>query len=142
VKEGTIKSTAEYSVKAFAKDMVDDAIDSVMSKVNSVFDALSNPLDLLEGNVIGKLDKLSGFMGNLQEGAAMYNRFMGSSADKSTPEEPTEEQMSKTNFQYPEQMFELQEQMVYEPDALERMSTMKENQFGLARTEKLLDQIA
>jgi len=140
--KGAIKTTAEYTVSAFAKDMVSSVVDSALDKITSVFDVLTDPSSLLDGGVIGGLDKISGFMDSLQIGMKAYNTFMGASADSNTPPEPTAEQLSKTNFQYPEQMFELSEQMIYEPDALQKMSIMKDNQFGLARTEKLLDQIA
>ena len=142
VAKGAIKTTAEYTVSAFAKDMVSSVVDSALDKITSVFDVLTDPSSLLDGGVMSGLDKISGFMDSLQTGMKAYNTFMGASADSNTPPEPTAEQLSKTNFQYPEQMFELSEQMIYEPDALQKMSIMKDNQFGLARTEKLLDQIA
>ncbi len=142
VKKGAIKTTADYTVSAFAEDMISSAIDSVKDKITSVFEVLSNPMSLLDDGVMSGLDKIGGFMDSLQEGMGAYNRFMGASADTNTPAEPTEEQLSKTSFQYPDQMYELSEQMIYEPDALQKMHIMKENQFGLARTEKLLDQIA
>ncbi|RLG28384.1 hypothetical protein DRO03_09995, partial [Methanosarcinales archaeon] len=141
VKEGTIKTTAEYTLKAFAEDMIDAAVDSVMDSISNVFDVLSGPMDILD-KIGSTIDSLTGFMKNLQKGMEMYNKFMSSSGDSNTPPAPTEEQLSKTSFQYPEQMFQLQEQMVYEQDALQKMSAMKENQFGLARTEKLMEQIA
>ena len=142
VAKGTIKTTAEYTVSAFAKDAISSAVDSVLDKITSVFDVLSDPSGLLDGGLTGVMDKMGGFMDSLQTGMGAYNRFMGASADSNTPSEPTAEQLSKTNFQYPDQMFELSEQMIYEPDALQKMSIMKDNQFGGARTEKLLDQIA
>jgi len=142
VAKGTIKTTAEYTVSAFAKDAISSAVDSVLDKITSVFDVLSDPSGLLDGGLTGVMDKMGGFMDSLQTGMGAYNRFMGTSADSNTPSEPTAEQLSKTNFQYPDQMFELSEQMIYEPDALQKMSIMKDNQFGGARTEKLLDQIA
>ncbi len=85
---------------------------------------------------------IGGWFDALQTGMAAHNKFMAASADSNTPAEPTTEQLDKTSFQYPDQMYELSEQMIYEPDALQKMSIMKDNQFGLARTEKLLDQIA
>ncbi len=142
IAKGTIQTTAEYTASAFAKDMVSSVVDGALDKITSVFKVLTDPSSILDGGVIGALDNVNSMMGSLQTGMKAYNTFMGASADSNTPAEPSTEQLSKTNFQHPEQMFELSEQMIYEPDALQKMSIMKENQFGLARTEKLLDQIA
>lgn len=143
VDKGIIQSTAEYTVSSFADDVVNNVIDNLTKNVMSVLDLATNPMKVLFGDV-GSFSDIGtfGWLGRLEQGMSAYNKFMGNSADSQSPATPTEEQLEKRSFQYPEQMFELSEQMIYEPDSLQKMSILKDNQFGLARTEKLMEQIA
>ena len=143
VDKGTIQSVGDYTVSSFVSDAFSNAFDKLTSSFASALDVLSNPIEALLGSSTTPVDtSLSGWIGRLENAMKMTSNFMGNSGTSQNPETPTEEQMEKTAFQYPDDMYELQEQTVYEPDALQKMSIMKDDQFGLAATEKLLDRIA
>lgn len=140
---GTITSTSQYTVGSFIKDTVSKAFSSATDSITSLFDVLTDPMGALFGSEKGVAKEgISGWLGRLENGMKAYTRFMNNSATTENEAIPTEDQMTKKDFQHPDQMYDLSEQMIYEPDALQKMSIMKDQQFGGNKTESIMERIA
>jgi len=139
--EGLINAVSEYTVEMFVKDVVVNVIDNVSNNILSVLDIITNPMKVLFGTTTSFAEmSISGFIGRLKQGLSVYMKLANNSASK--PDTVNEDQLEKTSFQFPEQMYALQEQTVYEPDALQAMSILKDQQFGGQKTEQFMEQIS
>ena len=139
------KTTATYTMQEFITDtatkFIDNITNAVTGSLRSVFDLLTDPMGVLMGtNAPGTALTPTGWLGRLSKGFEMYQKMFASSADTQTA--TTDEQLQRADFQYPEDMYNVQERTVYEPDALEKIHILKEEQLGGSKTEDLMQRIA
>lgn len=128
-------------VMDFSKQMIDNVINSVTSGIEGVFNLLTDSKNVLMGTGKSLADTTKlGWFSRLSNGIKMYNNFFERSNDTVTS--TNQEQMEKRDFQHPEQMYSISEQMIYEPDALDKLSVLKEQQLGGTKTEELMQRIA
>ena len=146
VKTGAVSSTSDYTVGMFAQDVISNVTtkltDGLMSAINTVLDLVTNPVNGLMGSpMAGQSTSLMGFLTKLQSAFNTYQKFFSSNGD-TAEKSPSEEQADKRSYQFPEQLYQMQEMAVYEQDALEKMSMMKDQQFGGHKTEQVMSAIA
>ena len=146
VNAGTISSTSEYTVGMFADDIIGNVTtkltNGLMSAVDTILDLITNPINGLMGSpMAGQSTNLMGFLTKLQSAFSTYQKFFGSNGDK-VEKNSSEEQADKRSYQFPEDLYQMQEMVVYEQDALEKMSMMKDQQFGGYKTEEIMSAIA
>ena len=81
---------------------------------------------------------MSGFIDNMNYAFKGYIEFFG---EELVVDETLEEDTSKSN-QYPEDMWLAMEMIIYDPDALQKMDLLKEQDMGGNKTQAFLDSIA
>jgi len=145
VKEGAIQQTSDYTIGMMAKDLVSDFADRMASgfieSIDTVLDVVTDPFGSLFGGSSPVSDTgLGGWFNRLEKGMSAYMKFT-SSSNSQAPSEPQEEQLERDAFKYPEDMYTLQEQTIYETDALEKIDIIKDNSFGGAITQRFFERI-